>query len=389
MAGLRYARRAQQVTPSAAPAEHGGLISFGDGHAYPEGLPDIGDVALTAAQGFRAETLQYAPRRGLPALREWIAGYVGTQGIRVTPESVLVVNGAKQGIDLVCKLFVEPGDAIVITRPNYHTALGIFRGWEAEFIEIGLDDEGLAVGELESRLRERARRGAPAPKLVYVVPEFHNPTGVTMSRASREAVLALAEQYGMLVLEDDPYRKVRFGGVPVEPLQALDGSRVVGVGTFSKLLAPGLRIGWVVAPPEVVGKMAALKADGGSCPFTQRMLIEYCRTGGLERHVEKMARVYGEHRDAMVGALAREIPAARLKVPDGGYYLWLSLPDGVDTDRLAAEARRREVEILPGSRFYATPGPKNELRLCYSYASPLEIVEGVRRLAEALRALQR
>ena len=163
---------------------------------------------------------------------------------------------------------MDPGDAIVVTRPTYQSALGVFHGWEADFVEIGMDTDGMVVDELEATLAERERRGLPAPKLVYDVPEFHNPTGVTLARARREQLIELANRYGMLVLEDEPYRRIRFSGDPVPRLQSFDRHGcVVGLGTFAKLVAPGLRIGWVIARPEIVAQMAAMKADGGTCPF--------------------------------------------------------------------------------------------------------------------------
>ena len=381
---LRYARRAAVVPVPAAP-EPDGMISFGSGDAYPERLPDMGDVAHLAASRFRTETMQYAPRLGIGELREWIAGYLLADGIRVTADRVIVVNGAKHGLDLACKLFVEPRDSVVVTSPTYMSALGIFRGWEVEYLEIGQDGEGMRVDELAERLGELERAGRPLPKLVYDVPEFHNPTGVTVSAPRRRALVALAQRYGLMIVEDDPYRRIRFEGAPVAPMQSVDESGcVIGLGTFAKLVAPGLRVGWVVATPEIVGRMAALKSDGGSCPLTQRLVLEYCRAGRLEPHIRDVVKTYAGHRDFMLAALARHLPGARCVVPQGGYYLWLRLPDGIDADRLAVAAARRGVRVLPASQFYATAGPATHVRLAYSYASASEIAEGVRRLAQAL-----
>jgi 2-aminoadipate transaminase len=386
MAYPAYAQRARDISPAPLVADLDGLIWFGSGDAYPEILPDLGDVALRAAREFRTETLQYAPRGGLPELREWIAGYLAADGIRLTPDSILIVNGAKHGIELACKLFLDPGDAIAVGRPTYQSALGIFRSWQIELIEVGGDDDGLDVAELETRLLERARTGRRAPKLIYEMPEFHNPTGVTLSEARRRALLDIAERHDLLILEDDPYRRIRFEGQPVPPLSSLDGGgRVVSLGTFSKLLAPGIRVGWVAAAPDIVGRMAALKADGGSCPFTQRMIIEYCRAGRFEPHIAAAAKAYASQRDVMAQAVAREIPGARFRLPSGGYYLWVRLPDGIDTDQLLTSAHTHGVDFLPASRFYATPGPRNYLRLAYSYAPPTELMDGVRRLGKALR----
>jgi 2-aminoadipate transaminase len=389
VAALRYARRAAQVAPASGEHDSPELVLFGSGDAYPEAFPDMSDLAARAARDFRTETLQYAPRLGLPELREWIVGWLGGEGVRADPASIIVVNGAKHGLDLACKLFVEPGDTVVVTRPTYQSALGILRGYEVTFLEVGLGEDGMEVDELAVRLAERARVGAPMPKLVYDIPEFHNPTGVTMSRARRERLLDLAERYDMLVVEDDPYRRIRFEGEPVPPIAALDrGGRVLALGTFAKLVAPGLRVGWVAATPEIVGRMGALKSDGGSCPFTQRLVLEYCRARRLEPHVRDLVKTYQAHRDVMVEALRREIPEAQYHVPSGGYYLWLTLPASVDSGRLLVEALARGVRFLPARDFFATPGPTNHLRLAYSYASPAAIIEGIARLAAAIRATE-
>jgi 2-aminoadipate transaminase len=384
--GLRYAARASHLAPGEAAHGGPGVIMFGSGDAYPEGLPGVSEFARRAAVNYRTETLQYAPRPGLPELREWVAQYLAGEGIRVDADNILICNGAKQGIELAGKLFLDPGDAIVVTRPTYQSALGVFRGWEASFVEVGMDADGMIVDELAATLEARERRGQPAPKLLYDVPEFHNPTGVTLSRVRRAALVELARRYRMLILEDDPYRRIRFAGEPVPPIQALDPAGVViGLGTFAKLVAPGLRLGWVVATPEVVARMAAMKADGGTCPFTQRILIEYCRAGRFDLDIRERVTTYRAHRDVMAHAVREHLPEASFGLPQGGYYLWLRLPDGVDGDALAKRAEALGVQVLPASQFHATPGPPNYVRLAYSYASPSQIVEGVRRLARAFR----
>lgn len=211
-----------------------------------------------------------------------------------------------------------------------------------------------------------------------------------MSQRRRERLVEIADRYDFLIVEDDPYRRIRFEGEGVPPIQALDTRRrTIGLGTFAKLIAPGLRVGWVVAGPDIVARMAALKADAGSCPFTQRLVLEYCRAGMFEPQLHDRVKLYRGHRDVMVRALAEEIPQATLSIPSGGYYLWLRLPDPVDTDRLLPLAKRCGVDFLPASRFYATPGPPQYLRLAYSHASPSGIIEGVRRLGDALRQLKR
>lgn len=386
MTTFRFARRALGVT---APEEsHGAVISFGSGDAYPEGLPDMGDLAQAAASKFRTETMQYSPRLGLEEMREWIADAAARDGVTIGPEHVIVVNGAKNAIDLVCRVFLEAGDTVVVTAPTYKSALNIFRGYRVDYVEVGLTDEGLDVDELEARLAERARAGRPMPKFVYDVPEFHNPTGITLTAGRRRALLALADRYDLVIVEDDPYRRIRFQGEPVPPIKAFDvEGRAITIGTFAKLVAPGLRLGWVVATPEIVARISAFKADGGSCPFTQRLILEYAKAGRLEAHVREVTEIYRGQRDVMMNALERYVPDVRWRVPFGGYYLWLRLPEHMAGEALARAALARGVSILPGSDFFATSGPRNHVRLAYSHASPSEITEGVRRLGEAFREI--
>jgi len=212
----------------------------------------------------------------------------------------------------------------------------------------------------------------------------------TLSHAGFDARAVQEIRVGqVLIVEDDPYRRIRFEGQAIPPILALDpGGRVVGLGTFAKLVAPGLRVGWVTAASEIVRKMAALKSDGGSCPLTQRLVLEYVRAGRLEPHIRDIAKIYRGHRDVMALALERSLPGTSWRMPQGGYYLWVRLPDGVTGDALARAALARGVKILPASEFYATAGPANYVRLAYSYASPVEITEGVRRLAQALEEVR-
>lgn len=370
-----------------------GVISLGSGDAHPGILPDLTAEAQEALTAWRAETLQYAPRPGLPVLRETVAELMAGDGAAVAPSEVQIVNGAKHGLELVCRLLLEPGDSVVVTAPTYFTALPIFRDCGAGFVEVGRDGEGLDVDELDETLTRLARAGERLPKLIYEVPDFHNPTGVTLSRARREALLGLAARHGIVVVEDSPYREMRFTDRREPLLKALDPERVILLGTFSKLVAPGLRIGWVAADTALLERMAQAKTDGGSCPLTQRIIAEFCRRGRLQGHIERVRATYGAHRDRMLAALARELPEVSARVPEGGYYVWLALPPGIDADRIEARAEAEGVVVLSGSRFFAEgavgpsnrPPPTGFLRLAYSFAAPDEIDEGVRRLAVAIR----
>ena len=382
-----FARRASQLPPMLPAAAPSGNIAFDSGHAFPGVLPDLTAEAATALATYRAETLQYAPRTGLPGLRAWIAEYMTSDGARVSTEDVLVTNGAKHALELVCRLLLDEGDAVVMTAPTYFSAIPIIKSFGATFIEVAQDHGGLDVDDLANLLDRRHREGKPRPKFIYDVPDFHNPTGVTLPVERRTALLDLAAAHGIAVVEDSPYRKVRFEGASVPSLKALDErGNVLQLGTFSKLMAPGLRVGWVAAAPALVARMAQLKTDAGSCPLTQRTILEFCANGRLTQHTARVQERYRANRDRMVAAVRRELPDVSFVMPHGGYYLWLTFPDGVDADELAACANRMGVTVIAGSRFYArgdVPHPRNHLRVAYSHADEHEIDEGVRRLAAA------
>jgi 2-aminoadipate transaminase len=386
MKSHRYARRVLELKmPSEDSAE---IISFGSGEAYPEGLPDMGDLAQKAASHYRRETMQYSAWLGLDDMREWIVEYVAHEGVKVDTDQVLVVNGAKQAIDLACRVFLEPGDVVAVTAPTYKSAVRIFRSHEANYLEVPLDEHGMDVPALAALLADRERRGQPMPKLVYDIPEFHNPTGITMSAQRRRELVALAERHQFMVMEDDPYRRIRFEGEAVPPIQAFDtGGHVIGIGTFAKLVAPGLRLGWVTAAPDVIEKLAVVKADGGSCPLTQRLIVEYVKAGRLSPHIQEVTGIYRGQRDVMLGAIRRYLPETTCRVPHGGYYIWLQLPERISGDDLAQAAIRRGVRVLPASDFYVTSGPANFVRLAFSYSSPSAITEGIRRLGDAFREI--
>jgi 2-aminoadipate transaminase len=384
----RRATPLASTLPAAPPASN---LAFDSGHAANSVLPDLTAEAERALSTYRAETLQYAPRPGLPELRARIVEQVGADGIASAQENILVTNGAKHAIDLICRVLLDEGDAIVVTRPTYFTAIPIFRSFGVRFLEVGQDRDGLDVAELTVLLAQREREGQRAPKFIYNVPDFHNPTGVTMSLERRKALMQLAVDRGIHIIEDSPYRKVRFDGESIPSLKALDTSDTVFyVGTFSKLMAPGLRVGWTIASPDMIARMIQLKADGGSCPLTQRIITEFLAGGRLPAHIERVQTAYRQNRDAMVAALKRELPEATFDVPDGGYYVWLALPEDVDGDRLARAASECGVTVLPGSKFFASPDephPRNHLRIAYSHATPDEVDDGIRRLATAFRAM--
>ena len=391
MAETPLARRAARLPPALPTSPPETTISFESGHAFPGLLPDLTAMAEIALSRYRSETLQYGPRMGVGGLRSWIAEYSAQDGVKATSENVLITNGAKQAIELVCRLLLDEGDAIVVTAPTYFTAIPIFRSFGVEFIEIGQDEEGMDVAELADRLVQLERAGKPMPKFIYDVPDFHNPTGVTMSLARRRALVELATRENIFVIEDSPYRRIRFEGDHVPSVKSFDRKGVVfQIGTFSKLMAPGLRIGWVTSTPEMIARLTQLKADGGSCPLTQRIILEFCAGGHLASHTAQVQKMYRVHRDRMVECVRDELPDVSVTVPSGGYYLWLTLPRDVSGDELAKRAADAGVSILAPSRCYARADaahPRNHVRVAFSHADPHEIEEGVRRIATAMRSL--
>ncbi|MBB6426956.1 2-aminoadipate transaminase [Sphingopyxis sp. JAI128] len=374
------------------PSEFGEqTILFDSGFAAPQLLPDLAAHAANALTAHRDEVLQYASGRGQPYLREWLATWMNSDGCALTSDHILVTNGAKQGIDLVCRLLLDEGDAIVVTAPTYFTAIPIFRHHGAEFIEIGQDAHGLDVDALASALDARSAAGKAPPKFIYNIPEFHNPTGATMSAERRAALVALAEARDIPILEDSPYRRVRFEG-PDEPLlKALDRSgNILHLGTFSKLVAPGLRIGWVAAEPALIARMIQLKSEGGSSPLIQRIIYDFARSDAFPAHIARVQTAYCERRDAIIAAVKHELPGTLIAIPDGGYYVWLTLPLPVDGDVLAAKAGEAGVHLIAGSRFFAGSGagvPRNHVRLAFSFATAEQIAEGVARLGAVYRSM--
>ena len=383
MTRYRYARRAEVLGASVHDHEPGAVV-LSSGLAYPPLLPDVVREAMEAARERPRETLQYGPIMGLDDLRGEVARFVGEDGVDCTRENVLITYGAKSALDLACRVFTEAGDRVIVTRPTYMTALQIMRLHGVSFLDVGQDEDGLDTEELETKLRRLRANGEAMPKLLFDVPDFHNPTGITTSAARRRRMVELAQSHGFVILEDDPYRRIRFEGEPVPPLKAFDEAGVVvGLGTVSKILAPGLRVGWAVGAPAVVERMAMQKADGGTNPFCQRVVTDLMRGNKMAAHMSDLAEQMRRHRDVMVESLATFLPQARVRVPAGGYFLWVELPEGSDAEAIAALALERGVEVSSGRLCFPNEVPGHHLRLAYSFVDRDAIRNGVRALGEA------
>ena len=388
MTEFRFARRSAILGKSVF--DHvPGTIALNSGAAYPPCLPDVVREAIEAVGPLREEAMQYAPLMGLDDLRDEICAFVAEDGVKAAREDVLVTYGSKSAFDLALRTFCEAGDAVIVTRPTYMTAVHIMRTHGVRFLDIGQDDEGFDAGELECKLINLERNAEQMPKLLFDVPDFHNPTGVTTSHARRRKMLDLAQRYDFVICEDDPYRRIRFEGEPVPSIKSMDTTgHVISLGTVSKILAPGLRVGWAIGDSGVVRRMAMQKADGGSNAFSQRIVVQLMRSNKMAQHVDEMIHHMCIHRDTMIDAFAKHLPEATIRAPHGGYFLWAELPEGTDAERLVELGIEEGVEISSGRLSFPNDDPGHFIRMAYSFTAPDEIRDGIARLGVAWRKLQ-
>ncbi|MGC1853391.1 MAG: PLP-dependent aminotransferase family protein [Solirubrobacterales bacterium] len=360
------------------------------------GLPDTSTfpAATFAAQMTRiaqestAEALQYGPTEGFAETVDCIVEVMGAEGMLPDPDDVIVTTGGQQAIDLICKTLVDPGDVVICEAPTYPGAVPVFCSYQAETIQVDCDEDGMRIDELEAvltRLDGEGRR----PKFVYSVPSFQNPAGVTMSLDRRRRLVELARQRELLLVEDNPYGLLRFGGEPLPPLYQLDGGDfVIYVGTFSKILSPGIRLGWAVAPPPVMEKIVLGKQASDLCTstLTQHFVREYFSEGRWREYIETLIEIYRGRRDTMVAALRDHFPAqATWTEPEGGLFIWATLPEYIDTGDLLAKALREDVAFVPGQAAYVDESRgRSSMRLNFSGVGDEEIREGVRRIGKAI-----
>lgn len=386
-----FAGRARTLLPPIYGAANQGVaprISLTYGLADPTNFPRT--ELLAAAATLMADNpaaLNYAPT--CPALIDQIAARLRAQGCAAAEENILVSYGSGQILGLLPQLFIEPGDVVLVEGPSFQGAVYKFAAAGARLITIPVDAEGLAVDALEAALIELEREGI-RPRFIYTIPTFQNPTGATMTLERRKKLVALAATYGVLVVEDDAYYDLRFEGEPLPALAALDTEGwVMRVGTFSKILAPGLRVGWAFARPEIIARLAMLKSDGESGPFLTELVARYCADGRLERHIAALNVDYRHKRDVMLAAIDREFPAdVTVTRPAGGFFVWCRLPPGLSAAALLARAETRGVTFLPGTRCFANGQGDDAFRLAFSFQPAAAIAEGVALIGAALRDLR-
>ncbi|MCO5326656.1 MAG: PLP-dependent aminotransferase family protein [Solirubrobacterales bacterium] len=339
------------------------------------------------AQESAAKALQYGPTEGFGETKDVICEVMREEGMDPGRDDVLVTTGGQQAIDLICKALIDPGDVVIAEGPTYPGAVPTFCSYEADTRQVEMDDEGMRIDALEELLAELEREGR-RPKFIYSVPTFQNPGGVTMSLERRQRLVRIAREREILVIEDNPYGLLRFGGEPPIPLYSLDGGDyVLYVGTLSKILSPGIRIGWVCAPPPVMAKLVLGKGASDLCTSTlsQYFVREYFGEGRWREYVAELSRIYSSRRNAMIEALERYFPPqATWSEPEGGLFLWATLPDYIDTTDLLAKALRDNVAFVPGEAAYTDGRGSGSMRLNYSAQSEDEIREGVRRIGAVI-----
>jgi 2-aminoadipate transaminase len=395
----RFAQRTQRMRSSAVRellklTELPDVISFAGGLPAPDVFPveQFQDSCCRLLKEQGAQALQYSTTEGYRPLREMIARHSSRYGIVIQPDNILITGGSQQALDLIGKVFINPGDHLVVERPTYLGALQAWNAYQAEYINVPMDEDGMQPEALDAALRK-------GPKFMYALPNFQNPSGVTLSLERRHELIRLADHYGVPIIEDDPYGQLRYEGEHIPSLVALDAmerssngspytGNIIYLSTFSKTLAPGIRLAWIVAPAEVIHRLVQAKqgADLHTSTFSQILAWDVARGGFLDTHIKVIRAVYGSRRDAMLKALdAHFPPQVTWTRPQGGLFLWVTFPEYIDAAELLQAAVKEKVAFVPGTAFFADGTGKNTARLNFSYCNEETIEEGIRRLGIAVR----
>ncbi|RKS79298.1 DNA-binding transcriptional MocR family regulator [Actinomadura pelletieri DSM 43383] len=386
----RYAARAAGMVPSEiralfAMVARPEIVSLAGGAPYVSALPldAVGQMIGDLVAGKGAEVLQYGSAQGDERLREHICEVMALEGVQASADDIVVTVGAQQALDLITKIFVDPGDVVLAEAPSYVGALGTFAAYQADVVHVPLDNAGLipaALRETLARLRADGRR----VKFLYTVPTFQNPAGVTLTTARRAQILEICAEYDVLIVEDNPYGLLGFEDDPMRALRADDAERVIYLGSFSKTIASGLRVGWVLAPHAVRAKLVLAAESAILCPsnFSQLAVREYLATQPWREQIKDFRELYRTRRDAMLESLDQLMPdGCTWTRPAGGFFVWLTLPEGLDAKAMAPRAIAERVAYVPGTGFYADGTGHRHMRLSYCFPEPHRIKEGIRRLA--------
>ena len=370
-----------------------GTISLVFGHPDATTLPadDLHAAAEAVLCGPQARlALQYGPEQGPLVLIDYLVEKLRREeGLKLTRENLMIFAGSTHAVDTIARLYAGHNAAVLVEAPTYQDALQVFCDHGTDLRPVPMDDDGLLIERLKTQLAALEREGKP-PSLLYTIPNFQNPSGVTLTTARREAILALAREHGFLIVEDDVYRDLAFEGETPPSFYALAGGKgVLQIGSFSKIMAAGLRLGWLIAPPEHIQRCihcGVIQMGGGANPLVAHIVAEYCRAGHLEPHVTQLRQIYRHRHDVTLAALERHMPhGVTWTRPRGGFFVWLTLPEGLNAKQLCEVARERGVLFVPGGGFFARGGGERNLRIAFSFVPPDEIERGIVILSQAIR----
>ncbi len=391
----RYAQRTKGMTASEiralfAVASRPEVVSLAGGMPNISGLPldVVGGAIDSVVAGRGTVAMQYGSGQGDPTLREQICDVMALEGIEAHPDDVVVTVGSQQAVDLVTRIFCDPGDVVICEAPSYVGALGVFKAYQCDVVHAEMDGDGLVPQALEQAIVATKASGRTI-KFLYTIPNYHNPAGVTLSAERRPEILRICREHDILVLEDNPYGLLGFDEEPHRALRADEAEGVIYLGSFSKTFAPGFRVGWALAPHAVREKLVLAQESATLCPpsFSQMAVSAYLEQHDWQGQIKEFREMYRERRDAMISALEDHLPAAcSWNVPTGGFYVWLTLPPGIDAKAMLPRAVTARVAYVPGTAFFADGFGSSSMRLSFCYPTPERIREGVRRLAGVLEA---
>jgi 2-aminoadipate transaminase len=366
------------------------VISLAGGMPDPATFPveEIKEITQEVLTKNSAQALQYSTTEGLPALRKCILDYLAKDGNNGELENIIISSGSQQGLDLVGKVFLSPGDIAIVELPSYLAALNAFHSYGGELVGIPMDDEGMQMDILEEKLT-RLKKEAKKVKFIYTISNFQNPAGVTMSLARRKKIIEIAQKFNLFIVEDNPYEKLRFEGEPIPSIYSLDNNgSVISLGTFSKILCPGLRLAWILGNKDIIGKMTILKQATDLCTsiLSQLIAYEYFQLGKLEENIKSNIQIYKQKRNAMLNTLEKHFPKeVTWTKPQGGFFVVATLPEYIDTGEMFKEAIEENVAYVPGGPFFADGKGKNTMRLSFCYPSMEDIDEGIKRLGKVIK----
>lgn len=365
------------------------IISFAGGLPNPQSFPieDIKSVLDSVINHHGKTALQYGATHGLDELRESLAERSYKDGINTTKENIIITNGSQQSLDAIGKIFLNPGDTAIVGLPTYLGGINAFRSYECNLVGVPLDKEGMRVDILEETIIKLLKENIH-PKFIYVIPSFQNPAGVLMPESRRKKLIELANEYNLVIIEDDPYGKLRYDGPAVKPIKAYDDiGRVIYISTFSKILAPGFRIAWNISSEDITRKMALCKQALDLCTstFSQYVVNEFMRLGSLDLHIMKICQMYRPKRDIMMKSMEKYFPKGYVcNKPNGGLFAWVTLQEGIDTEILFLDAIKQKVAYVHGKAFHVDGGGERSMRLNFSYSTDEQLQEGIKRLGNVI-----